>query len=172
METDPVVSVRDFQSIGTLASVPDPSSFARWRVSPPSFGQRLHRNGATVNCLLESHCSWQMARSEAVKRMPLCDNVTHSKSSNRAYFRDLGSRVHWSAVRLPPELDSFQANRKRSDERSGFFLWRCPLVFPPDGHLTCSNYDGAYFDSERSISIVPSIDGPYLSVRFVVLIES
>ncbi|KAK8790329.1 hypothetical protein WA588_000488 [Blastocystis sp. NMH] len=27
-----------------------------------------------------------------------------------------------------------------------------------------TNYDGVYFDSERSISIVPSIDGPYLSI--------
>ena len=80
-------------------------------------------------CLLESLTLFlRMARSEAVKRTLLFRGATRSESPNRAHLRDRGSRVHWCALRLPPELDPVQADRQWSGAESGFLLWRGSYV--------------------------------------------
>ena len=62
-------------------------------------------------CLLESLTLFlPMTRSEAAKRILPFRGVTHSKSSNRAHFRDCSSRVHRCTMWLPPELDPFQTD--------------------------------------------------------------
>lgn len=95
LATDPVLSYRDFQSCVGIVTVSHPSLFAWYRVSSLSFDQCVHRDGGFVLCLLESLTLFlPMTRSEAAKRILPFRGVTHSKSSNRAHFRDCSSRVH------------------------------------------------------------------------------
>ena len=109
--TGPFFAACDFQFCVELHSVSHPSLFARRRVSPISFDQCVRWNGFVI-CLLESLTLFlPMARSESVKRTLLLCGETHSESPNSAHLRDCGSRVHRCTVRLPPELDPFQADR-------------------------------------------------------------